>query len=130
MSNDIFNVGAEVFQQVKKDVGALCNFAGTGARPMPTPAGLVKPVLAFFELIGVSPLYKWVYGTADKDSYVSTEKIKNALGWSSRLSNEDALITSHKWYLEHKDELLRKGAGISHRAAWDQGVLRWFKRWL
>ncbi|MDX9702145.1 MAG: NAD(P)-dependent oxidoreductase [Candidatus Auribacterota bacterium] len=131
LSNDTFNVGAKVFQKVKLDVGSLCDFAGTGARPMPTPAKIVKPMLAFFELIGVSPLYKWVYGTADKDSFVSTDKIEQKLGWKPQFSNEDALITSHKWYLEHKVELLRKhSTGVTHRVGWDQGILKVFKKWL
>ncbi len=130
LSNDVFNVGAGKFKIVKEDVGALCDFAGSGSKPMPTPAKLVKPALAFFELIGVSPLYKWVYGTADKDSFVSTEKIEKSLGWKSRFSNQDALITSHKWYLEHKEELIRKGTGVTHRVGWDQGILKLFKKWL
>jgi len=129
-ANDTFNVGAEHFQQVRQDVGDLCDFAGSGARVMPTPSHLVKPALAFFELIHVSPLYKWVYGTADKDSYVSTEKITQQLGWNPRYSNSDALITSHKWYLEHKEELAHMRPGVTHRVGWDQGILKFFKRFL
>jgi nucleoside-diphosphate-sugar epimerase len=130
VANDIFNVGAQSFQQVRQDVGALCDFADSGARVMPTPAGLVKPTLAFFEMIGVSPLYKWVYGTADKDSFVSTEKIQKQLGWKAKYSNQDALIPSHRWYLEHKDELKTAKPGVTHRVGWDQGILSFFKRWL
>lgn len=128
--NDVFNVGSMMYDKVKLDVGALCDFAGNGARVMPTPASLVKPALAFFELIKVSPLYKWVYGTADKDSYVSTEKIEKKLGWKSKFSNQDALITSHKWYLEHKEELEHRDAGVTHMVGWDQGILKFFKRFL
>ncbi|MBN4076316.1 NAD(P)-dependent oxidoreductase [Gemmatimonas aurantiaca] len=130
VANDVFNVGAQEFQQVRLDVGALCDFADNGARVMPTPARIVKPALAFFEMIGVSPLYKWVYGTADKDSFVSTEKIQRQLGWKAKYSNQDALITSHKWYLEHKDELKTAKPGVTHRVGWDQGILSFFKRWL
>ncbi|MCH7878382.1 MAG: NAD(P)-dependent oxidoreductase [candidate division Zixibacteria bacterium] len=130
LANDVFNVGATRYQQVRQDVGALCEFADSGARVMPTPARLVKPALAFFELIGVSPLYKWVYGTADKDSYVSTEKIQTKLGWKAKYSNQDALISSHKWYLEHKDELQTARPGVTHRVGWDQGILGFFKRWM
>lgn len=130
VANDVFNVGAQNFQQVRQDVGALCEFADSGARVMPTPAGMVKPALAFFEMIGVSPLYKWVYGTADKDSFVSTEKIEKQLGWKAKYSNQDALITSHKWYLEHKDELKTAKPGVTHRVGWDQGILGFFKRWM
>ena len=131
LANDVFNVGAQQFDRVKIDVGALCEFAGSGARPLPTPAPLVKGALAVFEFMKISPLYKWVYGTADKDSYVSTEKIEKKLGWRSKFSNQDALIASHKWYLEHKEELQHQGkTGVTHRVGWDQGILKFFKRWL
>ncbi|MFQ5499060.1 MAG: NAD-dependent epimerase/dehydratase family protein [Candidatus Zixiibacteriota bacterium] len=130
IANDVFNVGAQHFDKVKLDVGALCNFAGNGARVMPTPASVVKPALALFEFLKISPLYKWVYGTADKDSFVSTARIENKLGWKARYSNEDALITSHKWYLEHKEELITQKAGVTHRVGWDQGILKLFKRFM
>ena len=130
IANDFFNVGAQHFEKVKLDVGALCDFAGNGARVMPTPAALVKPALALFEFLKLSPLYKWVYGTADKDSYVSTQKIEDKLGWKSNYSNQEALITSHKWYLEHKDELETQKAGVTHRVGWDQGILKLFKRFM
>jgi nucleoside-diphosphate-sugar epimerase len=130
VANDIFNVGAQRFEKVKIDVGALCEYAGSGSRVMPTPAYLVKPALAVFEFMKISPLYKWVYGTADKDSYVSTSKIEQKLDWKSRNSNQDALTASHRWYLEHKDELAHQKAGITHRVGWDQGILKLFKRFL
>jgi len=130
MANDTFNVGATHFKQVRQDVGDLCDFAGNGAKVRPVPASLVKPALAFFELIHVSPLYKWVYGTADKDSYVSTEKIEKKLGWEPKYSNSEALITSHKWYLEHKDELAHSRPGVTHRVGWNQGILGFFKRFM
>jgi dTDP-D-glucose 4,6-dehydratase len=115
---------------VKEDVGALCSYAGTGARVMPTPAGAVKTALRLFEVLKLSPLYKWVYGTADKDSYVSTERIENALGWQARYSNAEALIRSYQWYLDHREEVEAEASGITHRAAWKQGILKLFKRML
>ena len=127
--NDTFNVGAERFNTVREDLEALCKFAGTGARVMATPAWLVKPVFQLFEMLGLSPLYKWVYGTADKDSFVSIEKIKATLGWSPRYSNAEALIRSYQWYLDHHRELDRK-IGITHRVAWNQGILKMIKKLL
>ena len=43
--NDVFNVGAKRFETVKKDVGAMCEYAKTGSRVMGTPAWFIKPVL-------------------------------------------------------------------------------------
>ncbi len=128
-ANVAFNVGAKRFGTVQEDVGALCQYAGSGARVMATPAWLVKALLRFFELVKLSPLYKWVYGTADKDSFVSSERIERALGWSPRYSNAEALIRSYQWYLDHYTEV-EQAVGITHRVAWKQGVLKLLKRLL
>jgi len=126
-ANDTFNVGAREFRTVREDVGALCDYAKSGARVMGTPAGIIKALLRLFEILKLSPLYKWVYGTADKDSFVSTEKIETTLGWSPRYSNADALIRSYQWYLDHYAEA-QQAVGITHRVAWKQGVLKLFKK--
>lgn len=128
-ANDTFNVGAKEYKTVNEDVGALCEYAKSGARVMGTPAWLVKPALALFEALKLSPLYKWVYGTADKDSFVSTEKIETALGWKPKYSNAQALIRSYQWYLDHENEL-EQGTGVTHRIAWNQGILKLFQKWL
>ncbi|MFH1290321.1 MAG: NAD(P)-dependent oxidoreductase, partial [Nanoarchaeota archaeon] len=69
---------------------------------------------------------KWVYGTADRDSFVSIDKIKKQLGWKPKYSNTDALIRSYQWYLDHKSEL--SGTGVTHRVAWSQGALSLVKK--
>jgi nucleoside-diphosphate-sugar epimerase len=126
--NNIFNVGAEEFKTIFEDVDSLCQFAKTGSRPILVPASLAKPILSFLEKAKMSPLYKWVYDTMDKDSYVSLDRIKDAFGWSAKYSNTEALINSYQWYLDHKSEL--KNTGITHRVAWKQGVLGFLKKFL
>ncbi len=127
-TNDTFNIGAKEFTTTYEDVEAMCKFAGTKARPWPIPSLLVKPLLELFWILKISPLYKWVYGTADKDSFVSIEKAEKKLNWSPKYSNADALIRSYKWFLEHKDEI--KDSGDTHRVAWKQGILSLFKKFL
>ena len=128
-ANDVFNVGATGFDTVLEDLGAMCEYAATGARVMTTPAWLVKALLEVAWQLRLSPLYKWVYGTADKDSFVSTEKIQSTLGWEPQFSNSEALIRSYQWHLDHKHEL--GGAeGVTHRVAWKQGILSLVKRFM
>ena len=79
-------------------------------------------------MLKLSPLYKWVYGTADTDSFVSIEKIEKNLGWKPKYSNSEALINSYQWYLENKHTLGK--AGVTHRVPWSQGVLGIFKKLL
>ena len=59
----------------------------------------------------------------------SIDKTKELLKWAPKYSNSDALIRSYKWYLEHKGEIVA-GTGITHRIAWNQGILRFFKKFL
>jgi len=125
-ANNTFNVGAERFSTVFEDVKALCDYAATGASVLPTPAYITKAALSLFEKMGLSPLYKWVYGTADKDSYVSIERIKSMFGWVPKYSNAQSLIRSYQWYLEHKDKVSREG--ITHHVPWKQGILKLFKK--
>lgn len=129
VANSTFNVGATHFGSVREDVGALCRHAASGARVFPVPALPAKAALRVLETFNLSPLYRWVYGTADKDSYVSTTRLERYLGWHPRHSNAQALIRAYDWYLAHR-AALGSATGITHRVAWDQGALKFLKRWL
>jgi nucleoside-diphosphate-sugar epimerase len=124
--NDVFNVGAKEFMTVYEDVQALCDFSGSGARVLAIPSSIAKPILTLLWMLKLSPLYKWVYDTADTDSFVSIEKAERSLGWKPEFSNRDALIRSYQWYVEHRDQL--EGSGITHRVAWKQGILSFIKK--
>jgi nucleoside-diphosphate-sugar epimerase len=126
--NETFNVGATEFGTVKEDVGALCDYSGTGARVFPVPSWIAKPILSLLWISKLSPLYKWVYDTADTDSFVSTQKAQEVLGWEPEFSNKDALIRSYRWYLKHYKEL--QDSGITHRVAWKQGMLSLVKKFM
>ena len=125
--NNAFNIGAEKFGTVKEDLSEVFKFAKSGSKVFPTPAFLVKKALWFFEKIGVSPLYQWVYDTADKDSFVSIEKLKKTLNWKPKYSNSQALIKSYSWYLKNYKEIKSKTSGVTHTVGWKQGILKLFK---
>jgi len=121
-ANTTFNIGAEKFSTMKRDYQALLNHAGHGKRVIGTPPWLVINILRVLEALRISPLYKWVYETADKDSFVSIEKAEKVLGWKPRYSNVDALIESYTWYMQHYREYQGK-SGVTHRMPWKQGIL-------
>ncbi len=127
--NDVFNVGAVEYKTVREDIQAMCDYAGSGARPWGTPAGLVKFALSIFEATGLSPMYKWIYGTADQDSFVSTDKAQQVLGWKPKYSNAQTLIRSYQWYLDNK-HTIAQGTGVTHRIAWNQGILKLVKKFM
>lgn len=126
--NNTFNVGAKVFGTVSEDFEKLFAHAQSKASLRKTPPRFVKFWLMVFEKMGLSPLYKWIYGTADRDSFVSTERAEKMLGWEPKFSNADALINTYDWYVANWQEYENK-QGITHRVPWKQGALKIIK-WL
>ncbi len=126
-ANDTFNIGAREFQTMGEDYQAVLDEAGFGKKVRPLPAGPAILVLRILEKLRLSPLYKWVYETAAKDSYVSIEKAERVLGFSPKYSNKDALLRNYRWYLENLEQF-SGASGVSHRTAWKQGALSLAKR--
>lgn len=125
--NEIYNIGAKNFGTVNEDVGAMLDAANTGSRIMHFPSRPIKFILKIFEMLHLSPIYRWVYDTADQDSFVSIEKAERNLGFSPRYSNRDTLIETFNWYLKEGKEMAKQ-YGTSHRVAWKQGILGIIKK--
>jgi nucleoside-diphosphate-sugar epimerase len=111
---------------MKEDYQAVLDEAGFGKKIVGFPAAPVIITLRVLERLRLSPLYKWVYETASKDSFVSIEKAKSVLGFSPKYSNKDALIRNYKWYIDNLDQFSH-ASGVSHRVPWKQGILRIMK---
>ncbi|MDD2483597.1 MAG: NAD(P)-dependent oxidoreductase [Eubacteriales bacterium] len=124
--NDTFNIGAEVFTTMKEDYQAVLDLAGFGKKIKGFPAAPMIWALRLLELLHLSPLYKWVYETASKDSFVSIDKAKKILGYRPIYSNKDALCRNYKWYLENMNQF-SNASGVSHRVPWKQGILKLVK---
>lgn len=125
--NDTFNIGAKEYATMKEDWQAVLDTAGFGKRIIGFPAGPVILGLRILEFFKLSPLYKWVYETAGKDSFVSIEKAEKILGFTPKYSNSDALIRNYQWYLDNLDQF-QSESGISHRVPWKQGILKFVKK--
>lgn len=128
--NDVFNVGASQFGTVKEDLEEFFKYAKSGSIILPTPAFPIKKALWLFEKLKLSPLYQWIYDTADKDSFVGIEKLEKTLKWNPKYSNSDALIKAYQWYQEHYTQIKSLSPGITHKVGWKQGILYVFKKFL
>ncbi|MDQ3925930.1 MAG: NAD-dependent epimerase/dehydratase family protein, partial [Actinomycetota bacterium] len=90
--NHTFNIGAGEFTSMKEDYQAVLDYAGHGKKVIGFPAAPAIWGLRLLDKLGLSPLYKWVYETASKDSFVSIEKAERELGFKPKYSNKDALL--------------------------------------
>jgi len=121
--SDTFNVGAVRFGTLRESFQAVLDRAGHGKRVIGLPAAPAIWTLRALEAAGLSPLYKWIYETAGKDSFVSTDKIAARLGWAPRYSNAEALVRNYDWYLANRARIAA-ATGVTHRVPWKRGALR------
>lgn len=125
--NDTFNIGAKDFLTMREDYQVVLDRAGKGRRIVGFPAAPAIWGLRALEAIGVSPLYKWVYETASKDSFVAIDKAERQLGFTPAYSNRDALLRNFEWYIAHRGHFA-EASGVTHRVPWKQGALGLIKR--
>jgi nucleoside-diphosphate-sugar epimerase len=125
--NDTFNIGAAEFTTMKEDYQAVLDYAGHGKKVVGFPAAPAIWSLRLLDTLKLSPLYKWVYETASKDSFVSIEKAERQLGFRPKYSNKDALLKNFRWYIENQMQF-DNASGVSHRVPWKQGVIGLLKR--
>lgn len=120
--DDVFNIGAKEFTTMGEDYQAVLDDAGHGKKIRGFPAAPMIWTLRFLEMLKLSPLYKWVYETASKDSFVSIDKAERVLGFVPQFSNKDALVRNYRWYVKNLDQF-KNASGVSHRVPWKQGIL-------
>jgi len=124
--SDTFNVGAADFGTMRENFQAVLDRAGHGGRVIGLPAAPARFTLRLLEWLKLSPLYPWIYETADHDSTVSIERLSSRLGFRPRYSNREALVRNYDWYVAHRAQG-RVQAGTSHRRPWKRGALRLVK---
>ena len=125
--NDTFSIGAAEFTTMKEDYQAVLDHAGYGKKVLGFPAAPAIWGLRVLDRLGLSPLYKWVYETASKDSFVSLEKAERELGFRPKYSNKDALLRNFRWYIENRAQF-ENASGVSHRVPWGQGAIGLLKK--
>lgn len=122
VANDTFNIGAARFGSLRDSFQAVLDRAGHGRRIVGIPAAPAIWTLRALEALRLSPLYRWIYETAGKDSFVSIDRASRRLGYDPVYSNVDALIRNYEWYLANRD-LIAAGSGVTHRVPWKKGAL-------
>jgi nucleoside-diphosphate-sugar epimerase len=126
--DDTFNVGATGFGTMRQNFQAVLDRAGHGKRIVGLPARPAIALLRLLEGVHLSPLYKWIYETASKDSFVSVDRIATRLGFVPKYTTREALVRNYDWYVAHRDEISRL-FGTSHRTVWKKGALE-IAKWL
>lgn len=125
-ANGVFNIGAKQFGSLRDSFQAVLDKAGHGKRIIGFPAAPAIWTLRGLEALHLSPLYKWIYETAGKDSFVSIDRAVQRLGYAPHHSNQEALIRNYDWYVANHARI-SAASGVTHRVPWKKGALKLIK---
>ncbi|WP_329205917.1 NAD-dependent epimerase/dehydratase family protein [Streptomyces sp. NBC_00683] len=121
--NDTFNIGAAEFTSLRDDFQAVLDAAGHGRRVVTVPVGPAVVVLRALAALRLSPVYGRLVHKLTRDSYVSTDKAREQLGFTPRVSNRQALLRTYEWW-RSAGRARRSPSGRTHRDPWRQGALQ------
>ncbi|MFC1872243.1 NAD-dependent epimerase/dehydratase family protein [Chloroflexota bacterium] len=124
-AGEVFNIGTDRYSTLKEDLDKLIEHAVTGAKIVPLPVNLSRISLSILFHLGMSPFVPWHYNTMHKSFYLDVTKAKQVLGWQPKRSNQDILIESYDWYVEHYREFEK---GTLHTQAPDQKILKLLRK--
>lgn len=125
----VFNIGADRFSTLRKDLDATIRHAGSGTRIVGLPVGLTVSALKLLDVMKICPLAPWHYLTYHKPFYFDLSVPMKQLGWKPRYSNVETMVQAYDWYIEYGSQANEASAGSIHRNPAKQGVLRLLK-WL
>jgi nucleoside-diphosphate-sugar epimerase len=119
-----FNVGAERFGTMREALTALVRHAGTGSAVRSLPMGPTERLMEITSRLGLSPLgpyHSLMYG---REMFFDVSPARQILGWRSTRSNEEMLVESYDYYVQHREEILSRRGASHHRSPLKQGVLK------
>jgi 2-alkyl-3-oxoalkanoate reductase len=123
VANDTFNVAAARFGTLREDFQAVLDAAGHRRRVVSIPARPAVAALGLLQRTRLSPVYGRLLHKLLADSYVSTDKARERLGFEPRYSNQEALLRAYQWWRENAAGGGDPTPGRTSTQPWRQGVL-------
>ena len=120
--NSAYNLGTTNPPKVKKLLGDLIKEAGSKSFILPTPAGLVKRVLALLDRLNRPVMDPEQYLIADETCILDVSKAKRELGWEPEYKDEDMLIVAYRDYRVAKSGFQPSDAGATSAPSYPVGA--------
>ena len=135
-SSDLFHVGSDnvqsmrsVYESVIRAAGSTPNSRAAKARVRSLPKA---PTLAAMQLaykLRISPLGPYHYKMIAESFVFDTTRIKQRLGWTPTLTNEQMLLLAYQYYSRNRAEIASRTGVSAHRKPADMGIIKLLK-WL
>jgi nucleoside-diphosphate-sugar epimerase len=116
--------GTDRFGTMRELLEGLVKHAGSTSPVRSLPFRPTQLAMKVTSKLGLSPLgdyHALMYG---REMFFDIADTRARLGWSPKYGNAEMIAESYDWYLEHREEVLRRRDASHHRSPVKLGVLK------
>jgi nucleoside-diphosphate-sugar epimerase len=126
-SSEVFNIGSDNVKSFKEVYQYVIQKACSTSRIVALPKAPTLFAMKLCYKLGLSPLGPYQYKMIAEDFIFDTTKIKEKLGWSPTLTNEEMLLKAFVFYKENKDKIQNAKGVAAHRQSAKMGIIKLLK---
>ena len=126
---EIFNIGSDNVKTFNEVYEYVIKKSGSNSRLIHFPKLPMIWAMKICFWLGISPLGPYQYKMIASSFVFDTNKIKQKLGFSPSLKNEEMLLRAYEFYHKNKKEILNRKDVSAHNSVAKMGVikiLKWF----
>jgi nucleoside-diphosphate-sugar epimerase len=126
---DLFHIGSADVVSLRRVYEAVIRAAGTRARVAQLPKGPTIAAMKLAHRLKVSPLGPYHYRMIAEDFIFDTTHIRERLGWTPTLTNEEMMTEAYRYYAAQREEIHARKDVSAHSRPASMGVIRilkWF----
>jgi nucleoside-diphosphate-sugar epimerase len=125
----LFHIGSDDVKTMREVYEAVIAKSGSRSKVRSLPKGPTLAAMKLAHTLKISPLGPYHYKMIAESFVFDTTRIKQQLGWSPTLTNEEMLLKSYAYYAENRDEIAGRTNVSTHRKPAAMGAIRLLK-WL
>ena len=126
---EIFNIGADDVKSFNEVYKYVIQKSGSKTKLLHFPKLPMVWAMKICFGLGISPLGPYQYKMIASSFIFDTSKIKEKLGFTPTLKNEEMLYKAYEFYHQNKEEILKRKDVSAHNSVAKMGVikiLKWF----
>ena len=125
--SDLFHIGSDDVVSLREVYQAVIDAAGTRARVAQLPKAPTLAAMQLAHKLGVSPLGPYHYRMIAEDFIFDTTHIRERLGWTPTLTNEQMMTEAYRYYAAQRAEIHARKDVSAHSRPTSMGVIRLLK---
>jgi UDP-glucose 4-epimerase len=127
--SNLFHIGSENVVSLRNVYEAVIRAAGSRSRVASLPKTPTITAMQLAHKLNLSPLGPYHYRMIAESFVFDTTRIREQLGWTPTLTNEEMMVRAYRYYSDNRNEIHARTDVSAHSRPTSMGIIRMLK-WL